>query len=1180
MITIHISHSNKGILNGVIDALRVNRETQPNGHHIVIAPDNAALYVEFKLMNDLGLFGAFDIEVASFMRLAKKYLNLSGVLTDEGAMMILKKVLTENADDLKCFKAASKSYGFLKEFYEVIKDFRSSRIDIDKIGGIRNVQKLKYKLDDAAFLYKSYIKELQDGYGDSLSYLEKLCLNLDKIPHLSSAHVYIMLYDGFSSLELDIIEKLFANSVSVDVGILGNDSAPNAAIFGEGGVKESIIARAAEYKYSIKIHEPKQGEVFKRINDNMFSYAKNKMVGAEGRIRLVEAKSPYEEVVFAAEEINAAAGAGLDYGDIAVLTADPFKYSAHIKTVFKRFGIPFSAGAKNKLAFGALPRFIASAWELYKKNFNSEIFFEFIKNPYSDIAERDGEEFENFCVGRGIEYPTSPLEGENAEKVRRAVLDAVSPFKNRGSLVSAGEFSELIAEFFRINRVAEKTEEYAESGNDAEDVYFRIQSYKKINSILNESGRVFGERKFTLSEFFEVFLSEVASSEAAPLQQKLNVFTGGLSDKVFDKKILFILGADYGALPGERKISRIISDREIQILKDEGITLDDDGATMKARTVELSSSPSERLFVCRTIGGRPSPIFSQLLGMFDDLRMTSPYESASKKGFEFKKPKDGASVDLENTELKENGLTTDFEVKKPNERTAGDFGNAELKNNVIKTDFGNAGDFEIEEFKKNALDEFLYFASSGENLSNAVMRGLPDLDEKNREIYAAAFSLLDEKNKKRAVARIAEIDAENGAEFQERHIDGADELFFRGGVFRVTQAENYYRCPYLHFLKYGIRLKEREEGELEARDAGNITHNVLERFILGSKDMDETQAAAFAERIAGEVMNGEAYSAKLSSPKNVGIKRRLNKDVLRICRDLHGFIQNSDFKPAFSEAVIAKGGDFSPAELKSGLCLNGKIDRIDLMEKNAVVIDYKTGSVSGNVLSDAYYGNNLQLFSYLAALQKNGYKPAAALYLKIKDDFLNEKDAEFRYRTTGIVVNDTEIITALDNDIKGRTGKSKILPIEIKDGKADADLISEERAKADAKARKEKDKILPIEIKENETTEKAKEKDGSILSGEEFNNNEKAKENPVVIGSVLSEVEFQKAIYLGMLMSDRAAEEIMSGYIAKKSVKTKGAETCVFCEYKAFCGNDRRVRIQRTVKRDEIFAAIDAENIE
>ncbi|MDR2090432.1 MAG: PD-(D/E)XK nuclease family protein [Clostridiales bacterium] len=1209
MITIHISKSNKGILGGVIGALKENRANDPNGHHIVVVPDNAALYVEFKLMNELKLFGTFDIEVASFMRLAKKYLNLSGVLTDEGAMMILKRTAAENENELKCFKSASKSFGFLKEAYEVIKNIRSSRADITKITKSDSVKgKLKYKLDDAAFLYKSYTKAVQDGYGDRLSYLEKLRLQIDKIPHLSSAHVYVMLYDGFSSLELDIIERFFANSVSADVGILGNDSAPNAAAFAEGGVKESLIARAAEYKYRIKIHEPMLSPVFNTVGDNLFSYAKQKKRGAEGRIRLVEAKSPRDEVVFAAREINAAAEGGADYGDIAVLTSDPFRYSEHIRTVFKRFKIPFSAGAKNKLANGAAVKFIKAAGEIFKKNFHAEIFLDFIKNPYSDVSEIDGDEFENYCAARNIEYLTFPLNDENAERVRTAVLDAAAPFKKRGEYISARDFSERVSEFFRANRVAEKTAEYAESGaEDAEDSYFRIQSYKKILSILNETERVFGNGRFRLSEFFDIFLAEAESAEIAPLQQKLNVFTGGTADKVFDKKILFVLGADYDAFPGEKKSSKIISEHEIKVLKDNGIVLDDDGAIAKARAAELLSSPSERLFVCRTEGGRASSVFSQFLGMFGDIEVsradadigffgmkedaegktgsgvsneggclygikedadaegktgsgisnedghfygikdgedekngfeesgraytgnlrsfgiptdTCFYEKQRRENDTAKRRLSDAATETYFNETERGGLNGGESFNGMQYRKAGtEKSRSVIEGNFTETkDGATAYEARLSEAYKKKLDEFVRAVSCRENLSNTVMRGLTSLNAGNKELYAAAFSLLDERSKQRVRNRLSELAAKTpgaDADADEKPITDADKLFFRDGIFRVTQAENYYRCPYLHFLKYGIKLKERGDGALEARDAGNITHGVLEKFILRAKNMDKNAAMKEAERITDRIMNGEHYADKLSSPKNIGIKRRLRRDILRICGDLHAFILNSDFKPAFAEAVIADGGDFSPARLKNGLSLNGKIDRIDVLKKNAVVIDYKTGNVSGNVLSDAYYGNNLQLFAYLAALQKNGYAPAAALYLKIKDDFLSEKDSEFRYRATGAVINDIDIIAAIDNDMKNSKGKSGILPVEIKEEGA--------------------------------------------------------------AGSVLSEEEFQKAVWLGTVMADRAAEEIMSGYIAKKPVKTKGAEACVFCEYKTMCGGEKRTRIQKTADKSAIFRAIDFE---
>lgn len=1200
MITIHTAKTTDGILAGVMGALIANRERDGSGgkgrdaRHIVIVPENAALYIELRLMEMLKVSSVFDIEVASFMRLAKKYVSLSGVLTDEGAMMILKKVVADNPDSLKCFKKAAESYGFIKEMYDLIKDIRSSRVDLSIDGARRGLPtKLRYKLDDAEYLYKNYVRELQDKHSDGLSYLEKLYLKIDDIPQLAGARVYIMLYDGFSALEYGIIEKLFANSASVDVGVMSNDGAPNAGVYAEGGVKESLIARAARFKYTVRESRSLPSAVFGHIADNLFSYAKRPKIEANGAVLLIEAENPYCEALFAAREINASVERGAAYGDIAVVAADPVKYSAYIKIVFGRLGIPYSAGAKDKLANGALAKFIKAAAEIYRKRYSAEAFLEFVKNPYSGIETGSGEEFENYCEKRNAEYlsvsftsnmPDSERdeetkntlhfkrnaaysEAEKAELVRIAVLEASDAFKNPNARVTAENFIARVNEFFTRNGIAERTEERTDSESDGEAAYFTAQCYNGIRTILNEIGRVFSGRVFGFAEFTDILLAEIAASETARLQQRLNVFTGGISDCVFDKKILFVLGADYGSFPAERGLSKIISERESEILKTAGIVFNDGERLMRARAAALLSSPREKLFLCRSAGrGRPSPVFGQLENIFSDVKTTAA-KAAPQFTFYTEKTaeKEKGTTDLKtesnagktagslNSDMKNNAgsnaETADLKVKKDAETMNFNAENriekikresdldaekiseglilnagktAELLNfnaeNKAGNDAGRASEEAAFSEKKRRADEFLYLASRRENLLFTLLGGLKNADENNADIYGAAFTLLDGVEKQKTLSRIREIDGENGAATfaDEEYTDRADELFFRAKTLRVTQAESYYRCPYMHFLRYGIRLKENDDGGLEARDAGNIMHKVLEEFIVKAKDEDGAAAAVIAESLTDKILNGERYAVKLGSPKNIGVKKRFRRDILRICADLHGFIRNSDFKPAYTEAAIADGGAFKPLSLGAGLKLTGKIDRIDLFGNYAAVFDYKTGGAPGNVVSEAYYGNNLQPFAYLAALKESGYKPSAALYLKIKDDFLPLKDAESRYRASGVVLNDAEVIGGLDNDLKKRAGRSRILPVEIKE-----------------------------------------DKDGGTTAA----------------GSALDAEKFDALLRLGASMADGAAREIASGYMAKKPVKSVGAEACAKCDYASVCRGVRRARIQKTVDADDVFKA-------
>ncbi|UKI14338.1 MAG: PD-(D/E)XK nuclease family protein [Clostridiales bacterium] len=49
------------------------------------------------------------------------------------------------------------------------------------------------------------------------------------------------------------------------------------------------------------------------------------------------------------------------------------------------------------------------------------------------------------------------------------------------------------------------------------------------------------------------------------------------------------------------------------------------------------------------------------------------------------------------------------------------------------------------------------------------------------------------------------------------------------GVFSASQLETYFACPYKQFLRYGIRLKPREEGVLRTLETGTLMHAIMEK---------------------------------------------------------------------------------------------------------------------------------------------------------------------------------------------------------------------------------------------------------------------------------------------------------------------------------------------------------------
>ena len=46
----------------------------------------------------------------------------------------------------------------------------------------------------------------------------------------------------------------------------------------------------------------------------------------------------------------------------------------------------------------------------------------------------------------------------------------------------------------------------------------------------------------------------------------------------------------------------------------------------------------------------------------------------------------------------------------------------------------------------------------------------------------------------------------------------------------ASRVEQFNRCPFAHYLKYGIKAKERPESKEEAADAGTFLHDAWDAF--------------------------------------------------------------------------------------------------------------------------------------------------------------------------------------------------------------------------------------------------------------------------------------------------------------------------------------------------------------
>ncbi len=203
----------------------------------------------------------------------------------------------------------------------------------------------------------------------------------------------------------------------------------------------------------------------------------------------------------------------------------------------------------------------------------------------------------------------------------------------------------------------------------------------------------------------------------------------------------------------------------------------------------------------------------------------------------------------------------------------------------------------------------------------------------------------------------------------------------------ATQFSDYGMCGFRFFAKRLLKLEALEEPEegMDAAQRGTIIHAILEetyRRLTGVQIMPENMDTALAtlRTVADEILpNAPARYGFRASPlwtqESAVLLRKLMKLV---ALDFSG--ENPLTKKFGAEARRAfqlempfsiDGAPFLELDIPAAgrLRVTGKIDRIDLVEDRAVIIDYKSGSTEIPT-KEMTRGRNFQMMLYLLASRR------------------------------------------------------------------------------------------------------------------------------------------------------------------------------------------------------------------
>ena len=211
-----------------------------------------------------------------------------------------------------------------------------------------------------------------------------------------------------------------------------------------------------------------------------------------------------------------------------------------------------------------------------------------------------------------------------------------------------------------------------------------------------------------------------------------------------------------------------------------------------------------------------------------------------------------------------------------------------------------------------------------------------------------------------------------------------DPAGFPDRLFSPSRLETLGACPLRYFYQYALGLEVPDELEMDPHrwlppaESGQLLHEVFCRFLRdGGKLTDILQ-----ERIE--------HFRKKFPPPNAGVFRRECRELERAGRiflaeeeELHSHCRPLDFEREISDV---------PLRLPDGTAIHvrGRIDRVDEMDGELALWDYKTGSTfrfrdtrkdpfaQGRVLqhalylalAEAYYGRSVAQFGYFFPTEK------------------------------------------------------------------------------------------------------------------------------------------------------------------------------------------------------------------
>ncbi len=975
----------------------------------LLVPEQYSFEAEKAMLTLCGPRRAGDVAVYSFTRLAEAVFRKEGGaagrrLSDGGRRILMSMALDACGDRLEVYKNAAKSGRITDVMLTAVNEMKMCGIAPGQLTDTAEklpAGGLKKKLGEIGLLYGAYEALVAVSYLDSRDDLTRLAEALKTSDFFAGATVMVDSFDGFTAQETAVLTQILRRAETVTVALCtdGLEQGP-AGLFALVERTRGRLIRAAR-EQGVPLGEtvlltgaPRfANENLKLLEAQLFCADEPMTAETHEGIEIFEARDVFQEAEFAAATIRRLVQEkGWRYRDFAIICRSPEHYYGNLDVALAKRDIPCFVSQPDRVDAEPVPRFVLGAFEAVQSGMGTDALLEMLKTGVSGFTDEEISDLENYAFlwrlggpdwrAEFTRHPRGFGQEETEEDrlyldylngLRRRLMEPLLRFAAATRDASGGEISQAVFDLLMAFGLEETLPAYCrtlEAAGEESLAAKQLRIWDLMMGLLDQLYSILGDRKIPRERYYRLLREVTAAEDVSEIPQTVDEVIFGTVEQVRQTapKAVFLLGVTQGDFPLTPRPSGVFSDVERRELIAMDLPL---GDPMEQRSIEerylaysVASIPSELLYLSwpAAVGGEeksPSELIAAVREVFPAL------------------------VPL-----------------------------------------------------KDLPDE--YYANSREAAFSRMAARMGE-----RTAAAASFRALfaeepDYAGRLRALERAA---GRGGMHIRDRALAG--KLYGENPFLSPTQIETYHACPFKYFCRYGLNARERRPAEVDVLEYGTMMHYLFEKiFRIPAASRAALSEEALLEQVQGLILRYADESMggfTLLSGREKYRLDRLARSACVLIRHVDRELAQSRFTPKYFELGLSRDGAYPPLKIETGdggsVTVGGTIDRADTVvledgREYIRVVDYKTGRKEFR-LSDVLYGLNMQMLVYLAALVENGQSfPAGILYMpaaepsvtadRDEDEAQIQKDAEKQLRMSGLVLNDREIIQAMEDGAKGR----------------------------------------------------------------------------------------------------------------------------------------------------------------